>query len=134
MPDYVDRSTYATAPQPVQGVEIVEPEVSKGRRAFPVAQQLFAGAPVAAERTIECGWYDTSVHPESGAFALVQVGAGLDDLIGEIVQVTNGARSAFVYVMQAAAIPTPFGLARRAWFAIANPSEESVECQVVPVA
>lgn len=134
MPDFVDRSTYATAPQAVTGVEVVEPEVSQGRRAFPVTQELFAGTPLEAARTIETGWYDTSVNIESGAFALVQTGAGLDDLIGEICQVTNGARSVFVYVMQAAAIPTPFALARRAWFAIGNPSDESVECQVVPVA
>jgi hypothetical protein len=132
MPESVSKSTY-TNPPAVLGVVPVEPEVNIGRRAFPVTQELFAGSPLGEAQTLECGWYDTSVNIESGAFALVQTGAGLDDLIGEIVQVTNGALSVFVYVLQAAAIPTPFGLARRAWMAIALPSSESIECQVVPV-
>lgn len=129
MADVIDRSSY---PQ-VSRVVSIEPEINAGRRAFPMAQQLFAGSPAGEAQALECGWYDTSVHPESGAFALVQTGAGLDDLIGEIVQVINGSYSVLVYVLQDASIPTPFGLYRRAWAAIANLGLESLVCEVVPV-
>lgn len=119
----------------VSAAVVVEPEVNIGRRAFPKSQELFAGSPIGAAQVLDTGWYDTSVHIESGAFALVAAGAGLDDLIGEIVQVVNPGNGlkALVYVMQAASIPTSFAIARRAWMAIARPSITSLDCEVTVI-
>lgn len=129
MPEIIEAKSYPAQPLTL----VIEPEVNAGRRAFPVTQQLFAGTPIGVAQVVESGWYDTSTDPESGAFALVQLGAGLDDLIGEIVQATHGEYSVFAYVLKAAPIPTPFALARRAWFAIARPALETLQLSVVPV-
>lgn len=110
-----------------------EMELNVGRRAFPLTQEKFYGLPVSAPQSLECGWHDTSVNPESGAFALVQQNAGLDDLIGEIVRVAYGSKMVYVYVLQAAAIPTQFSLYRRAWLGLGRLSLESLECEVAPV-
>lgn len=116
-------------------VNTVELEVSVGRRAFPVTQEIFAGSPVGAPATVATGWYDSSVDPETGAFALVRTGAGLDALIGEIIEVSYAQRSVFVYVLADAALPTDFdlGLARRAFSALSRLTAVALQTQVVAV-
>jgi hypothetical protein len=96
-----------------------EVEVLAGRRAFPMTQQLLAGAIRSRmPAPIETDWHDTGLHPETGAFALVREDGGLDDLIGEIVKVTYGRRSVFVYVLASAQTVSSLSLARRAYFAL----------------
>lgn len=114
----------------------VEPEVAAGRRAFPQAQELLAGSPLGNTVLLQVGWHDTGLHEETGAFALVRDGAGLDDLIGEIVRVSYLDRHVFVYVLQAVPLPdvTPdVTLVRRAFMAIGRLSLEVVTAAVVVV-
>jgi hypothetical protein len=114
----------------------VLPEVTVGRRAFPMAQQLFMGQPTSTPAQMVVGWYDSSVHPESGSFALVQTGAGLDDLIGEIIGVTFNRRTVYAYVLQAATLPDAqmLALARRAYAGLYRLSLEQITAAVAPVA
>lgn len=110
---------------------IIAPEVNAGRRAFPTSQFLLAGGPAADAVTIETGWHDTSINAEAGAFAVVQTGAGHDDLIGKTVQViAPTGLSVYVFVLQSAGVPSPLSLARRAWMALTRPSVETLECSV----
>lgn len=130
-PEVLESSSYPTGGQitPV----VIEAEINAGRRAFPVTQELFAGTPFGTALQLQCGWHDTSVNVETGAFAVVQTGAGLDDLIGEIVEVTNGVNLVYVFVLLAAGVPVQLSLARRAWMALSRPSIESLPCTVQAV-
>lgn len=114
----------------------VLPEVTVGRRAFPVAQALFMGQPTSSPQELVVGWYDSSVHPESGSFALVAAGAGFDDLIGEIIGVTFNKRTVYAYVIETATLPDPqvIGLARRAFAGLYRLSLEQLTAAVAPVA
>lgn len=105
------------------------------RRAFPVAQQLLAGEPLRElPGTIDVGWHDTETHSETGAFAIVSTGAGLDVLLGEILCVRVGEREAFVYVVAARASPTAISLSRRAFLHLGLLALESVSADVAVVA
>lgn len=111
--------------------EQVEPEVLHARRAFADAQGLLAGEPTAALPTrVQVGWYDTSVHPETGSFAVVAADSGLDDWIGEVLFVQANGRACFVYVMGGAEVPTPLALARRAFCALGALSTEELSSLV----
>lgn len=113
----------------------LEPEILAGRRAFPVTQELYAGTATGDPRTLTCGWHDSSVGPETGAFGLVDLNGGNDDLIGEIVQVTAPAGgSVLVYVLQAVALPVQFSVYRRAWIPLGSLGVVSLDCEVVAVA
>lgn len=106
---------------------LVEPEILTGRRAFAVTQQLFEGVPVRRlPALVDVGWYGTETEPETGAFAVVRDGWGLDDLIGEVLKVTVGQRAVFVYVIGARGVPTDIALARRAFFAIGRLAHETL--------
>lgn len=110
---------------------VVEPEILSGRRAFTEAQVLLAGEPLTQlPLELDIGWHDTSTHPEAGAFAVIGIESGLDELIGEIVLVTANARACFVYVMASADVPTPFSLARRAFCALSTLSVEELSALV----
>lgn len=109
-------------------------EIETGRRAFATAQQYFLGGPVDVEQQMTVGWYDTSVNPETGCFALVQQNAGLDDWVGEILRVTFGRRVVFVYVLDTADVPWQLALARRPFVALHRPSVEQIVARVVPTA
>lgn len=112
-------------------VVIDEPEILTGRRAFPKAQQLLAGVPLRRlPERVNVGWYGTETHPEAGSFAVVRDGAGLDDLIGEVLRVAVGARSVFVYVVGARGVPTDLALARRPFLALGLLSQESLPAVV----
>jgi hypothetical protein len=109
-----------------------EPEILMGLRAFAKAQQLLAGDVVRTlAGTVEVGWHGTEADGLQGAFAVVQSGAGLDDLIGEVLRVSYRGRAVYVYVGAAVAVPTPLSLARRAFFPQLAPlSAESRPCTV----
>ena len=82
---------------------------------------------------MDAGWHDTQTHPETGAFALVRTGAGLDDLVGEILRVTSAApsaRSVYVYCLGSAGVPTDLSLTRRGFAALGLLSLESLACLV----
>lgn len=111
--------------------EAVEQEILNGRRAFPTAQALLAGEPLAALPTeLSIGWHDTSKSPEVGAFALVGVESELEDWIGEVLLVTANGRACFVYVLGAADLPVPLSLARRAFAALGVLSTEELTALV----
>lgn len=111
--------------------EAAEQEILDARRAFATAQQLLAGG---LDRrlpdTIAVGWYDTTVSPETGSFALVRRGGPYEDLIGDILRVSANDRSAFVYVLDAAGLPTDIAIARRAFLALARLATETLDCIV----
>src|SRR4051812_14325254 len=105
---------------------VIEPEILIGRRAFPVAQQLLAGVPLRRLGRIDVGWNGTETHPEQGAFAVVRDGAGLGELVGEVLKVTAGSRVVFVYVIGARGVPTQVAVSRRAFLALGLLSLDSL--------
>lgn len=116
---------------------MIEPEIAWGRRAFPEAQRLFdeAGSPGARwPGQLDTGWHSSSVHEETGAFALVRSGAGLDDLIGEVIEVRTDYRSVLVYVLASRDIEQQLSLTRRAFLALALLTKESISTAVRVVA
>lgn len=106
------------------------PILLAARRAFAVAQSMLAGSPIGQSRKVTAGWYDSSVNPESGSFAVVQTGAGLDDLIGEVIVVAYKRRSVFAYVLQAADVPTQVAVTRRAFLALSVLTAEQIAATV----
>lgn len=107
--------------------EAVELEVLNGRRCWATAQALLAGEKRDAQPVeMDVGWHDTSVHPESGAFAVVGIDAGLGDWIGEVLQVTGNGRAVFVYVLGSADVPTGLSLSRRAFASLSALAAESL--------
>lgn len=101
-----------------------------GRRAFPAAQELLAGSPTAPEQRMVLGWHDSSVSAETGSFAVVAVGGGLDVLIGQIVRVRYGHRTVFAYVLAAADVPVELSLTRRTFAGLSPLSPESIDALV----
>jgi hypothetical protein len=137
MPEIVDITVQGgpSAPIPSQlptGAQ--EVEILAARRAFGVAQSLLAGGPVEAPVALTVGWHDSSVNSESGSFAVVQSNAGLDDLVGEVVQVTFYNRSLFAYVLEDADVPTQLSITRRLFLALNRLTVVSLQCSVAPVA
>lgn len=115
---------------------VAEQELLDGRRAFPVAQQLFAGALLRqVSGFVSVGWHDTETHPEAGSFAVVKLrGAYDDELIGEVLEVRAGHRSVFVYVVGAADVDFELSLSRRAFLALGVLANDSLDCLVGVVA
>jgi hypothetical protein len=108
-----------------------DPEILVGRRAFTEAQHLLAGVPLlAVPMPLRVGWYDTSVDPERGSFAVVAEEGEHQGLIGEIISVEFQGRSVSAYVLGARSITSDIALQRRAFMAIASPSAGSVHAQV----
>ena len=109
----------------------MEPEIMAGRRGFPDAQRLFAGVPLRRLPTrIDVGWHGTSIDPETGAFAVVRDGAGLDDLIGEVLHLIVGRKEAFVFVLGSRNVPQDISLTRRGFLALGLLSRESIAAVV----
>lgn len=135
MPEIIDPTSAATPPKP-PALSLggrAELEILAGRRCFAVAQELFSGSAIAPAQQLEVGWHDSSVNPETGSFAVVAPGAGLDDLIGEIVAVTLRKRQVFAYVLGWGDIPTPFSLTRRLFAALSVLTVENVTAAVAAV-
>lgn len=118
-----------------------EEEILIARRAFPDSQRLLDGAILREAFTrLGVGWHATAVHPERGAFAVVQRGAGLEDLIGEVLRVSlpgspsAAQRSVVVYCVGSALVSSPLSLYRRAFLGLAVLSAEELTCRVDVVA
>lgn len=102
-----------------------------GRRAYPTAQVLLSGVPLyKIPRFVDVGWYDTRIHPETGAFAVIREDGPLEELAGEVLRVTCGRRSTFVYCAGSADVPTDLALYRRAYLDLMLLSREAVPCIV----
>lgn len=130
MPEIVD----LLAPAPLGPTLTPGLEIPTARRAFSAAQPRLAGAPISPEQTLSIGWHDTSVNLETGSFAVVQLNAGLDDLIGEIVRVRFAGRSVFAYVLDSADVPVQLSLTRRLFAALNRLTLEELRGKVAPVA
>lgn len=107
-------------------------EIAAGRRAFPMAQQLLAGAP--SRRVpgfVDVCWHGSARHPETGAFALVSLDGGLTDLIGDVLKVTSpSGRSVFVCVLGMRDVTCPLSLTRRAFLGLALLARSPLGCVV----
>lgn len=111
----------------------VDPKVLIGRRCFADAQSIFQGAPIeeALTGSFECGWYDTTLSPETGSFALVSPTGSLAGLAGRVIRVAAQERSVYVYVIgTAAGMDWPIALARRAFLALGLLSKPMLEATV----
>lgn len=107
-----------------------DPYELRAERAFPKAQELLAGVPLRSLGVMTVGWHDTLTHPKTGSFAVVADGAGLNDLIGEVLRLSRGEREVFALVFATRAVPTSLSLARRAFIGLALPALESIEVLV----
>jgi hypothetical protein len=87
-----------------------------------IAQSVFgSGGPVEG-RAVTVGWHGTRTDPATGSYAVVREGGPLEDLIGERVKITLGARSTCVYVRDALAISEDISLTRRGFMALSDPA------------
>lgn len=96
---------------------MIEPELAVARRAFPEAQRLFDGAVLRRVGQFDVGWHEVPIT-ERGALAVVRIGAGLDDLIGEVIAVRAGGNRSLVWVWGARDVPADISLYRRAFMGI----------------
>lgn len=114
---------------------VVEQELLDSRRAWPQAQAIFAGTPLRrlASR-VEVGWHGNDVDSETGACAVVRDGAGLDDLIGEVIRVSIDSREAFVWVRGSRGVPHDISLTRRAMLSLGLLTHESIACVIEVIA
>jgi hypothetical protein len=109
-----------------------EDEINFGRRDFAAAQALLAATTsTRLPGFVDVGWYGSAVHPESGSFALVGVGQGLEELLGDVVKVTapNGV-AVFAYVVSVRDIATPLALSRRAFLGMDLLARSPASCIV----
>lgn len=112
-------------------MSVTEPEIAHGLRAWADSQVLLGGEPSEqVPASVLAGWHDTSVSPHAGAFALVGLESELEDWIGEVLRVQIAGRTAYVYVLGSADVPTPLSLSRRAFAALAPLYVESRQAQV----
>lgn len=105
-------------------------ELMIAARAFPEAQRLLAGEPSLTVGQISLGWHDTAADGTTGAAAVARSGGPYEELIGEVLRVTYGPNEAFVLVVGRAAVAADLSLARRAFFALAPLSEETIDAVV----
>lgn len=114
---------------------MIEEEIAAGRRAFPMAQQLLAGA--TSRRIpgfVEVCWHGSERSPESGAFGLVSIDGGLDDLVGDIVKVTGPTGAfVFVYVLGQRDVTCPLSVSRRAFLGLGLLAQQPLSCIVEAV-
>lgn len=117
-----------------------EPEIQDGQRAFVTTQDLFAGQPqtIQVANPMDCSWYGTNVDPYRGAFCVVQVGAGLELLVGEFVSFSVARRHPPVTIIcyclgERTEIPTPIAVTRRAWMNLEILPKDEVSVYVATV-
>ena len=110
---------------------IFEQEVAWSRRAFATSQRLLAGAITARiANTVAVGWHSTTIHPETGAVAVVRRGGPLESLVGDIVRVSHGEREVWAYVHGARAVPVDLSLTRNTFGRLAPLWSEAIDCVV----
>lgn len=108
-----------------------EQEIRDGMRAFHTAQERLAASLSRSSvySVVQTGWYSTDIDPRRGCFAYVQKQSRLEDVVGDIVEVSYRAnRSVFVYVLGAADLPYELHLSRRAFVALNTLGHESLSC------
>lgn len=107
-----------------------EPEILDGSRAWLETQDAFRGHvdPSRKRHSVRCTWYDTTVSEYEGAFCVVQQDSDLEELIGELVRVSQAGKEIFLYCVGATPdIPFPFAITRRAMLGFAPLSHDSIE-------
>lgn len=115
-----------------------EIEILDGSRAWPEAQRIFRlmGSPDPRTRTtrmVETSWYDTSASDYEGAFCLIQSGSELEHLVGDLVRVMYRDREIIVYCVGGAELDTDFALFRRAYFALTDLADPTIDCILQPI-
>lgn len=99
-------------------VDQTEVEILNGSRAWAETQAAFVGA-IDAARTrysVDCGWYDTRVDENEGAFCMVRTGSDLEELIGDFVRVSYADIKVYLYCVGASAnVSADLALARTAF-------------------
>jgi hypothetical protein len=115
---------------------VAEAELMWAQRAFPKAQQLLAATGAPTRRLpglVDIGWHGTEVEPIAGAVGVIGLG-GDQDLLGEVVRVSNGTRSIYVYLLGVRAVPTPYSVSRRAFLGLGLLAIERLACVVEVIA
>jgi hypothetical protein len=115
--------------------DLDELEVLDGLRAWDEAQAAFQGT-LDTTRTrwlVDLGWYDTSIDDREGAFAMVQQGSDLEEMVGDVVRVDYGSKVAYVYMLGGADLSAPMSLSRPAYFRLAMLSVATIPVAVQPV-
>lgn len=112
--------------------DLDEPRVLDALQGWIDAQVLLRGVPDVTTQPVQTtvGWYDTGVDDREGAFCLIDNGGALEDLVGDVVQVTVEDVTIWVYCLGGAALDQPIALARTAFSKVAMLSEESVDALV----
>ena len=104
-----------------------------GARAWAESQAAFQTVPNPT-RTFyyeDAVWYDTIEDDNEGAFCLVRADSPLQELVGEVVWVRHGLRTALVYcVGTSAALPTNIALQRAAFFQLATLDRSTIALSV----
>jgi hypothetical protein len=109
-------NVYATVSAPWSIPEVEDLEI--GRLPWEVTQSAFMGA-VTDEVEVVAGWHGTKADPEIGAFALVDENGPLKELVGDVIRVSRGFTSIFLYVNGLAELPEEdLSLTRRAFLAL----------------
>lgn len=114
-------------------LEIDEPEILDGTRAWAKTQQLFRGQPdpLRVRRAVRCTWYDTMVDEHEGAFCVIQANSALEDLVGDFVRVVYKNKEIFLYCVGGTSdIPTPLAITRQAMLYTASLSAEFIDVTV----
>ena len=109
-----------------------EPELLDAARSYPNAQAALAGTVDPNQERIRASacWYDTSVSEYAGSFGLVKTGSAIEELVGDIVLVTYGHKSTWLYIVGSANLPTDLGIAREPWSRIADLALQSIRVRV----
>lgn len=115
-----------------------EIEILDGSRAWPEAQRIFhlMGSPDPRTRTarmVETSWYDTSASEYEGAFCMIQSGSELEHFVGDLIRVVYRDREIVVYCVGGAELDTDFALFRRAYFALTDLADATIDCILQPI-
>lgn len=122
--DVFEPSVFVTTSVPFATPLLAEEELAA--YGWETAQLMLAGAVESrTQRLVSAEWHHTSLDDREGAFALVREGGPLEDLVGDVVLVSTGGRSAFVYVAgMTDDMDEDLSLARRAFAALGNLSAD----------
>lgn len=121
------------------GTTAFNQDLFDGALGFLDAQVAFKG-PVDLSfkpKFVNATWYDTSVDPNRGAFAVVQFDdPDWEPVIGKAVRVSYGRREVLVYVIKGVPLPAdnPFALYRRAWLQLTDLWDDGLRVHVQLVA
>lgn len=82
-------------------------------------------------QTVGVEWHGTLLDDREGAFAIVRQGGPLEQLVGERLRVALSDREVFVVIVGSSdELDEDVSLARRAWLALANLSEDRADVLV----